>query len=276
MLDQPPFGSKPDLPYIDFGGHRRYLAALPNQPGKVYAPSFRIVSAVIPRSEWQELDYSGFYAPILDQNGYNACAGHAGATTFTREWSKSGRTQHPFSAWYLYTQVCGGFDGGANLGDCIQSMTSIGMVDDSQVPHGVYRKGQIPAGCDDTAKRFRLRQAYELNSFDDLGTALMLGYTLYFGINVGQRFGNLDTGGVPGVGGWGGHALHGCGLVKVLSGSYQGRWAIRTQNSWSTAYGQQGFCNLVEEHFHGSAFGAYAVKGLNDDPQDSTNPPVLV
>lgn len=264
------------IPYIEFDGHKRYLAALPADPNRVYAAPFASQNPVIPRSEWREVDYSPFASAILDQNGYNACAGHSGASCFTREWSKSGRAPRQFSAWYLYTYACGGWDRGANLGDCIQVMTQRGMVEDADVPHGTYRERDLPSGLDTKAQRFRLREAYECTSFDEMVSALVLDFTLYFGINVGGRFASLDAGGVPGIGGWGGHALHGCGLVQVPRGPYQGRWAVRTQNSWGTAFGDAGFCNLIEEHFHGSAFGCYAVKGLIDDPSDPSNPPVLI
>ena len=255
-----------ELPYVtDTTGTPRILGAHLNVD-RTYSglPKFAAVRAGMPRFDRQDwadaidaangIDYSHFEAPVLDQGQHGSCVGHGGCTGFTRCWDMRGNGFQAFSPCYLYSLINGGRDGGAVVSDAMAALLTNGICLETTVPEGRIFRGQYDtARADAEAGRFQLAEAYHCETYDDLVAALVYGYTVVYGIMVGGSFGNLDAGGVAPVGGTGGHCMTGYGLRWVAAGRYKGQLAVRNQNSWSTDWGLQGTCLLVEDHFQYAA-----------------------
>jgi hypothetical protein len=264
----------PDIPYITTpDGHRRFLACLPPKQVRSF-PRFADAHDLIPVTEWQPTKWLDGQVRITDQNGYNACVDFAATGAFEDTWRLCGHTPRRFANFYTYAHINGGIDAGAIISDAIESMMAHGVPEEGLVPAGTIKQKRITEAAHQNAARHRLEKAFALTSFEEIGTALQLGFECIFGISVGARFTNLDAGGVPGIGGFGGHALRSVNLVRVTAGPFQGRWAAATPNSWGTAYGVNGWCNLVEEHFETRwGIDGWAIQAPLEDPQDDTNPP---
>jgi hypothetical protein len=266
----------PDFPVVDCG-EPRVLACLPPKPTCAF-PRWADTKPIIPRSEWRDVSWRPLNARIMDQDGRGACVGFSSINAFERAWRVAGGTTREFSPWFLYAQINGGRDAGAVISDALEQLIKGGVCLESEVEQRVYLKRNISAAAYETAKRFRLAEGYALDSFDAIGSAIMMGYSVVYGIMVGNSFTSLDAGGVPGVGGMGGHALHGCGIRKVPAGKHKGKWSVETENSWGEVYGQGGYCWTVEDHFASMerwGFDAFAARAAALDPQDPLNPPTI-
>jgi hypothetical protein len=265
-----------ELPTIDFL-EPRVLGCLPPKPNFAGLPRWGDSKPMIARSEWRDVSWRTLNARIMDQDGLGACAGFAGVNAFERAWRLAGGQALKFSAWFLYSNVNGGRDQGALISDVLKSLLATGVCLEDQVPEKTYQKRSIKPDAYTTAKRFRIAEAYALDSTDAIGSAVMLGYPIEYGIFVGGNFMTLDAGGVPGIGSDGGHALHCCGLRKVPAGPHKGQWSYETENSWGTKYGQDGYCYVVDKHFDSMqkyGLDAFAIKAVAGDPQDPLPAPL--
>ena len=260
------------LEYIEFDGHRRILACLPPPADFGGLPKWRAANPTIPRDQWQEVDYSHLACPILDQDGHGSCVGHGACGAFETTWNLSGNTPQRFSSCFLYGLINGNRDAGANISSALQALMDKGIALLSQVPEGMIYQRQFPAEAFTTAQRFKVGEGYHLQSFDDMGSALQMGFLVVYGLYVGGDFGNLNSEGVaPAHGGMGNHCMYGVGLKRLASG----QWAIRNRNSWGERWGNQGTCLLVERHFYNGSNDpdAFAIKAVMEDPQDTNMPP---
>jgi intein/homing endonuclease len=215
------------------------------------------------------MEVSGDNSYVAEGIGVHNCVGHGSVTAFTRAWSITGHPIRKFSSCYIYGNINGGRDQGAIVSDAMDLLLSKGTCLESTVPEGMIFRRQFPAGADAEAQKYRAFDCYHLGSFDEIGSALVMGDPVCFGIMVGARFNNLDSEGVPPVGGNGGHCLEGHGLVRLKSG----KWGVRTQNSWSVDWGNGGCCVLIEGHFtygqnYMGGLDAFAIRATADAPDD--------
>ena len=232
---------------VDETGQRRILACLPPRPDRGGLMAWSEAMPVIPRSQWRNTNHKAFYAPILDQGQHGSCVGHGSVTTFQRAWAMAGGTQKDFSACYIYGNINGGRDAGAIISDALTCLQQKGVCLLSTVPEGMIYRSQFPASADQEAAHAKVAKAYHCQSFDDMGSALMMGFMLCYGIRVGGSFqaAHFDSNGIaPIAGGMGNHCMAGVDL-KILA---DGTATVLNQNSWG-AWGADGFCYLVEGHF---------------------------
>jgi hypothetical protein len=247
------------LPHAEDGnGTWRALGCLPPHSDFGGLPKFSSSQPTIPRSEWKDFDLSGYDAPILNQGSHGSCVGHGAVTAFWRLWLMQNLPPQQFSACFTYGLINGGRDSGAVISDALTSMTNDGVGLLSDVPEGMVYRSQFPAAAFTNAKRFKVRAAHHCQNFDEICSALLLGFPVVYGVYVGGSFGNLDSEGVAPA--WpnrvGNHCLSGKALKKLSSGD----WGVRTQNSWGASWGQQGNCYLVERHFTGTDPDAFAIE----------------
>jgi hypothetical protein len=145
----------------------------------------------------------------------------------------------------------------------------IGLMVD--VPQSVIYADQISPQAKAKYHRFRAREAYHVASFDEIVSALLLGYIVSFGITIGSGFhhpgpdGLIEAGGAP----LGGHCMCAYGIKRLSDG----RFAAIVRNSWGTRFGKNGDCLLPEEHFAGGGVDAFAIKAAYTDPEDPDKPP---
>lgn len=262
------------LPVTDDGTQYRTLGALP--PTRSYSlPSFGGSFEALPESEWQECSLRNWNVPILNQGHFGSCVGHGSVEALTYAWLIAGQQRVELSPTFIYAWINGGRDSGAQVSQGLECIKSHGSCLMNQFGEDKIYLQQMSAEAKATGLKFRVLEAYKVNSWVELGSALMRGMTVVCGIGVGSNFSRLDSNGVPPLPDTivGGHCLCNVGLKKV-----SGIWVAETQNSWSSSWGQSGFCYLRKEHWDprfGFSFDAFAVGSVIDNPDDTDDPPIL-
>lgn len=264
------------LPFAMSGGHRRYLACLPPKSDFGGFKKFASAAPVVPRSQWQTINRrQQFPAPdwILDQDGIGSCVGNGSANGLRKARLLGGQSDVKLSPGALYAQINGGQDNGAVISDALTALQQKGTCSYGTVGETPFYINQLPSAWSDEAARFRIGQAYHCETFDEIASALQLGFIVVYGIMVGSSFENFDSSGVAGwTRGPGNHCMHADGLALLADG----RWALDNVNSWGPSWGPWGIgrCYLSEEHFgHGDQPDAFAIVAAVDDPNDPHMPP---
>jgi hypothetical protein len=270
------------LPTVEAAGDMRVLAALPGRPSYQNVPVWESGQPLLPRSQWQECSLRNFEIPVLNQGQSSSCVGHAAADAFGRAWLASGQPYRPFSPWFVYGLISGNRDQGAIVGDAMTELAANGVactgaLADGDLPAQLWMLSQLqqqPAVLK-KAMRFKVQEARHLTGasiFDQIGSALMLGYSLVSGIVVGRNFSSLDSEGVvpPLAQALGGHALHHCGLKWSAKRS---AWVIETMNSWGPQWGLSGYCYLAEDAWSSNLMApdAFAILADAEDTGDQSN-----
>lgn len=247
----------------------------PRDIQRMFVP-FSAANPVIPRSQW-----GSFPArvrpnvPILDQDGRGACVGHGSCTALMLARDIAGWTFQLLSPCFIYAQINGGRDQGANLGDAANSIQSKGACLMTEFPEPNYLAKNIPPSAYTTAMRFRVLEVYNLANFDESVSASALGFTVFDSIQCGSNFSDLDSNGVPPVArGPGNHCIANDDFeIKFASGVPM----LRKRNSWATTWGLDGLFYETEEHVaaQGSNWEGYAIRVGAVDPQDPILPPVF-
>ncbi len=256
------------LPFIDQGGHRRFLASLP-ATRKYNFPAFRDSFQTIPRSDWHEKDLSPFSPHVFDQDGKGACVAHGAVAGLEIAIEMSGRTCPQLCPWFVYPQIDGGVDAGAVVEDSLTELKSKGACLYSSVPYGAVRLSEVPQAAYTEALRFRVDEAYAVDSFDQGVSGILQNFPWVFGIEIGQAFDPAPGSGIiPDLrGSGGGHCMCGVGVKQI-----GGKWYVKVKNSWGVSWGLGGYCYMPESYFTGQG-GHYVIVAAIDDPQDPSNPP---
>ena len=257
--------------HLDSTGVVRRLNLIPSPPAFRAA---RPGGIVLPPSEIADYDRWPAEVTIKDQGQYGACNGHATATAIEYARSVVGMTHVPLSAWYVYAILCNGWDRGSSISDALNQINDDGIAPESLVPWGTINPRQLTQSARQSASRFKAEYAASLTTWDEIVSAVALGQSLDLSVCVGGNFSSLDSEGVPpAYRGPGNHAVMVGGGIKTSR-----RWGklVRMANSWGTAWGQKGFCWLAKAHIEaGRYFECYSVSAVYDDPQDTTNPPMV-
>lgn len=266
------------LPFIDVGGEARSLGCLPPDPNFSALPNFEARFEVLPESKWEENSLKDAKPPIRNQRNHGSCTGQGTVSCYTVAKKKMAPSENfePLSATFIYGHINGGQDQGARVSDAMMAILQIGTCYDKQVPWNMIYKQQFPPGAFETAKRFKAQEAYKLNSFEELCTALTLGIPCASGLAVGRNFtrGELRSDGVAPLPDVivGGHCLAHLGLTRK-----NGIWVVETFNSWGKEWGMNGWCYLTKEHWspgYGFPFDCFAIYSVADDVADKDdNPP---
>lgn len=221
-----------------------------------------------PRSQWKEVSFAGYAVPILDQGQHGSCVWHAIASAFWKMWLKGGATPHDFSPTFGYALGNGNRDAGMSISGGADILKHYGNCLASEFPEGHIWKRDIPSAAYQTALRFRARKTFRVTSFDEIGSAIQLGFMPVFDVYVGNGFNNLDADGVPPA--WpgvsGNHAQTADGL-KYLNG----RWRLDAINSWGTAFGMNGRLRYGEAHLD-HEIDAFVIQAVEEDPQETNVP----
>lgn len=271
----PKYHETSGLPLHYDGNEWRVLGTL--RPHALCAlPNFSDSFGVIPESNWQEISLRNTKVKILNQSTHSSCTGNGSVVGFSYAWLLSGQTYHDFSATYIYAQINGGRDQGAMVSDALTALKTYGTCFMSEVGEDIVLRNQIPATANETAKRFKVFEAYKINNFEELGSAIQRGLVVVSGFAVGNNFSQISSEGVAPLPNSvaGGHCTAQIGMKKSSSGD----WIIESQNSWGNwalggyYYMQRGAWNPM----YGFPFDAFAIGGVLDDPQDTdTDVPVL-
>jgi hypothetical protein len=226
----------------------------------------------VPESQWVEFSLTD-PTPVKDQGSYGACNGHAAASSLELARYLAGQPTVELSAWMPYAILCNGVDRGSNIGEALDLLTKTGTCLDSAVKHGTINPRKLSEEARAQAVRFRIEIGAKLESFHDLLVATQLRRPFNFSVAVGRQFTDLDAEGVCPVrkGATGNHAIaggYGCKRAR------DGRWLIKFKNSWTTAFGQDGYGWLDATAIDNQRwFEAYCVLAVSEDSGDDSTPP---
>lgn len=261
--------------HVDHAGYERPLGFIPGDPRRMMAVPPMAASDLIPESEWVEFNEWPDHIKIKDQDGRGACNGHAAATAIETIRHVAGMPHVPISAWYIYAILCQGRDNGSQILAALELTESDGASPEDQVKYGIINPNLLTNEAHKQAARFKVEVGERLTTYQQLGTAIQRRQSINLAVCVGGGFNNLNADGVPQLGrSWCNHAVHvGLGMKRAKDGSWLGLMA----NSWTTQWGDNGFCWLPLKYLPtASAFEAYTLKAVVDDTADNTRPPILV
>jgi hypothetical protein len=265
------FSSISNLPSVFFDGEYRVLGLTPSsEESKAKFPKFGAHFATLDPSQWKETDLSSFNPDVLDQDGVGACASFAGSGGIAMGLLQAGRPKKAFNPYFLYALVNGGRDAGSSLSDVMSALMVDGVCSAEMMPYRLTFKSQLPQQAYDDASKYKLLKTFHCGSFEEICSAITLGFTVPLGIMVGNNFSNLDNEGVAPLpsGGGGGHAILGIGLHQ----SSRYGWVIKILNSWGSSFGMRGYCYLRKEMFRAMNPDAFAIQSVNDP---DSNVPVV-
>lgn len=272
--------SSKSLVYEQGGEARRLTRLAPDQAtlARLSAtPRFADIKYLVPRDQWREVNRRSFFPAsewILDQDGIGECVGCGAAGALRRSRKLAGMTDHKLSPGALYSQINGGRDNGAVIGDSLTALEKIGTCTYDTVGIKPFYTRQLPPGWMDEAKRFKVDVAYKTPTFDEMVSAIQYGYVVVYGMEVGSNFERFSPEGLAGfAAGPGNHCMMADGCHKLANG----QWVLDNVNSWGAGWGpfKNGRCYLSEQHLSRAQNGdAYAIKSPTLDPKE-TNRPVV-
>lgn len=200
-----------ELPAIKVDGVYRVLACIPSsEESKSFFPRFSSRSvAPMDSSQWREIDLEWYGDPIKDQRSTSSCVSQGCTSGMEYNWMQSGRPLIEFNPYFVYGLINGGRDAGAMISDGLKALMQYGICLKNDLPPGAMFQNQFPQKAFNNAKRFKLTQAYRCDTFEEICSAITLGFVCPLGILVGSNFGYLDNDGVAPLpnGGGGGHCV---------------------------------------------------------------------
>ena len=221
-------------------------------------------------------EVAGDNSYVAESIGVHNCTGQASASAATKARVISGQPLEDLSAHFVYGLINGGRDEGAVISDALVALKTYGIAPERVMPRGAMFRNQFPKEAFVEAKKNVIAEAYKLNSFDELCTALTLGFLVVSGILVDRDFGDLDGEGIAPVAKMpiGGHAL---AQDELHYSARRQEWCPGGPNSWGTRFGMNGRYRLVEAHWQRRMpFDAFAIQLAADNPdEDHTDPPVV-
>jgi hypothetical protein len=193
---------------------------------------------LIPRKDWRPINRSGTLGKdfVLDQRECSGCVGYSAAQALMRERALRGMGFHRLSGASIYCRINGNRDQGAIITDALQALCQYGASLESEFDYPHYLLRDMPESAKRTAKRFRLRLGLTLSNFDEMGTALQMGFIVQYPIQVGNNYERFSRDGVCGFDvGQGNHSVHADGMQFV-----NGLWVFDSPGTWGDDWGPFG------------------------------------
>lgn len=261
-----------DLPSVKFDGIWRVLGMIPSTlESKKNFPLFSSMMSPnnLNPSLWQETDFEWYKLNVWNQHMTSSCVAQSTTMGFQYCVKQLGKDFFELNPYFAYAFINNDKDRGAMITDAMRALQRFGCCLKEDLPLKVTFRRQLPAKAIENAKRFKLLKAYLCNNFEQICSAITLGFVVPLGIWVDNNFAKLDKEGISGtpVGrSGGGHAILGMGLKK----SKRYGWVIKIQNSWGERFGMKGFSYIHKGHFERMHPDAFAIQSVNDDPLDAT------
>jgi hypothetical protein len=207
-------------------------------------PPFREVIEVIPQRDWPDLlpNHRGLdwcVGSVYDQDGVGSCASESSTQGVAVLRVFAGSDWIEFNPWFVYHTVSGGVDRGSSLDDNVAFLTEHGACPESVWPRSKGWRATPSQAAYDAARAFRLVEVFDIGSVDELGTALLKGFPVYYGSNA--------------------HAKLFTRMLDPETGRYI--------NSWAESWGDQGFGT---ERFRSVEinYGAFAFRCARDEGEN--------
>lgn len=266
---------KKEMDYIDFDGHRRYLASRPsNGAMKLMLPNYEDSGMpIFDKKDWRPVNRRKIFTPdiIFDQNGHGSCVAQGWVAALMRSRVLRGYKLVKLSPGFFYSLINGGSDNGAVISDGIKAGQEAGTCLFSTVGQNPIYTRQMPANAKTEAQRFRIGRAFHCANWQQTVSAVQANLIIVYGYMVGNNFGKIDKDGVAGHDrGSGNH----CNMSDGFQILPSGREVLDDVNSWATSFGDQGRVYLDEQHLFGGGDQAdvCAIESIEEDPQEDGPP----
>jgi hypothetical protein len=190
---------------------------------------------VIPQGEWNGLigtiDLSSTVVEGIDQKQVGSCACASTTQALMMVRYLEGQSHELLNHEYIYHYTSGGRDQGSVIGDNIIFARDKGVAPISVWPRTHSWQAAPSAEAVEAAKQYKLIEAYDIGTVDEIGTALLEGLPVVFG--------------------WSGHS---CVFTELLSAT-----RARYRNSWGDDWEDAGFgtLNLSSVNF---SYGCHALR----------------
>ncbi len=270
-----------DIPWIiDMHGTRRKLAKLPvredHRKMRAAMTSFKAHLAanglpLIPQTEWREVDNSQTMGKQFIRNQFTSsgCTGFSAAQAFMRLLFSRGYDYQDLSGAFIYALINGGQDAGSVITDSMAALEQHGVCLRSEFDYPKIYPNQITPAAKQSALTRRLKLGLTIGGWDEVCTAIQMGYYPQFAIEVAGNFERFDANGVAGFtpANYGNHSVHADGMKKLPNGE----WVIHMPNTWGMwgPFGD-GCCYLRQQHIddvaHEGDNFVHIVPQLSADP----------
>lgn len=196
---------------------------------------------VIPRGEWPQLidqvTNSALKWMQLDQDGVGSCASEAMTAAIMASRELQGQPQVALNPWFAYHFVSGGVDRGSSIDENLRFARETGVASMDVWPRSMGWRSRPSDDAMDDAQRYRIDEAYDVTTVDELVSCILKGFPVVFGYRPGG----------------GGHAVLAMDVVSMS--------AFKFLNSWGD-WGEDGFGTLRFDQIDWR-FGAWAVRATN-------------
>jgi len=192
---------------------------------------------VIPIDEWDKyvesedfVDLERFVWTIFDQDNVGSCAAESltQGLQLVREYNNQERVE--LNPWFMYHTTSGGVDRGSTLQDNLQFAMKVGVAPTIVWPRDEGWRKEPSEEAKQEAKKYRLTEFYEVENWEEFGSALLQGCPVYFGYDS--------------------HAVLATQLLSKTMAEFV--------NSWSADWGRNGFGVINSDRIL-FGFGAYAI-----------------
>ena len=224
-------------------------------------PCLEEAIAILPQAQWEPCDFSDLVPDPGLQGNHGACVGFQSTDAVLTGRKIAGLADVALSPWYLYAQICGERDAGANIGDALTALHTTGVCKLASCPSYTSRP---TAGLETEAARYKVEESFDCPNRASIATAVQCRFPVPLGISVYSNFTELETVNgklcVPKPRGRlrGGHCVLGCGL-DYLGGIWRVKVATK---SWGLTFGDQGCAWYALDWISDSYADAWGVRSV--------------
>jgi hypothetical protein len=224
-------------------------------------PCLEEAIVILAQASWEPCDFSELVPNPGLQGKHGACVGFQSVDAVLAARKIAGLADVGLSPWNLYAQICGGRDGGANIGDALTALHTTGVCTLATCPTFTLQAG---SGWQAEAARYKVEESFDCPNRASIATAIQCRFPTPLGISVYGNFTELETiAGKPCVPAprgrlRGGHCVLGCGLAYIGN-----VWRLKiATKSWGLNFGDQGCAWYALDWLDDSYADAWAVRSV--------------
>jgi hypothetical protein len=249
---------------------RHGLGLAPEAPSRYLASSFAASKVTASGTLPASVDLTADAPPAGNQGWVNSCVSWAiGYTAMGYFLNRDGIAGAPLAPMYTYSQVHLPNDGGSYFSDTFDVASTQGVDTKSHYTKTDYDWRALPSrGEVANARNWVLTGVHPLavgydaaTTKSEIKTALAAGKPVVLGMTVYDGFFGLSAGHSD----WGSASGSFAGYHAVTAFGYDS-YGVTIENSWGTAWGDDGFARLSWPFVASDVFTAYAVDGVEARP----------
>lgn len=251
--------------------HRKMRAAMPSFTDWIRAAG----GDLIPRSELKPVNHRATLGTkfINQQESSSGCTCWSAAQLMMRSMALRGHPVEDLSGAFIYAHINGGRDAGSVITDAMKHLQNVGTCLRSEMDLPAMFMRDVTAQAKKTASRFKAGVCVTLSKFDEILTAISMGFPCEFPLCVGSAFERFDSDGVAGFTQGGGNHAVGADGIDFKSG----KWHLDMPNTWDVRFGpwKNGRCYLTERAIEAAGYphDGFAIIDVVYDPEDPNQPP---